>query len=577
MSNTLDTLTRDRIVKRTALILGCLLPLAATFGCNEDPRRGAFTMDVGTEDTSPPSEAEKWYQTACETTSPREISVEENGDGNWAYALPRSASEYRNLQLSGFEPPHAAAIVESNLTGVSGALLSRPVAFGEENAPDAVMRDQTKSLPKPVAEQIFNTSHGTYDTPGDRRATIFRLLLETSEPVTVDAFRNLMLVHFADFDRNDVESLGDEDGETHSKFRVYVTLQTMPTPGSDNNHGVYSMAVSAAQAYDENDEVRQVMDDLSLSNNVAPAGTARTGRCDKYLVDIGTRRYTYLVIDVDGPDGYSKDVNRFFSKIAEVAFERGVPPLVRLGVTNTVMANKGRFVHDGWLNDKEEFLQAIKDAATECKPTDEWACEGERDGLAVAKKGLEYMSNQENPPPKDVRMVPDSLSAVGIISDENPHTIESGERTADYYRPWGREKVAQIIGPRGDCAPDHQLAAAYIDIFGATDFAYLHDYCELQEERNSVNTASHHFGNTFPIFPRTRHAPQLSSTPITPSLRSFLNADEVPRARENGFAYFPYDNTAQLVGSYSDTELDPFGGPYFVAFRHFSWDYGSGD
>jgi hypothetical protein len=562
-------------VKRTALTLGCLLLLAATSGCNEDPRPGAFTVDAGTEDTSPPSEAEKWYQTACETTSPREISVEENTDGNWAYALPRSASEYRNLQLSGFEAPHAAAVVETSLNGVAGALMSRPVDFAENNGPDGVMRNQSESFPDPVAEKIFATNQGAYDTQGGRRATNGRFLLKTDVPMTVDAFRNLMLVHFADFDRSDVEGLGGDDGEKHSQFRVFVTLQTMPTPGTDRNHGVYSIAVSAAQAYDENEEVRQAMEDLSLSNNLAPAGTSRRDDCDKYSVPIGTRQYTYLVIDVDGPEGYSKDVNRFFSKISEAAFARGVPPLVRLGVTNTVMANEGRFVHDGWLNNKEEFLQAVKDAATECKPTDDWACEGERDGLGVAKKGLEYMSNQENPPPKDVRMVPDSLSAVGIISDEKPHTIESGERTAEYYRDWFGRKIGQIVGPKGQCSAKKRLAQAYIDISSENGYTYLDDYCELRDELDTNNTAVQNFWRAVPIDQTTTHSSQLSLTPLTPSLRAVLNAEDVPRSRENGFAYFANANTAGLYGSYSGNKLDPFAGPYFVAFRYWSWDDGS--
>jgi hypothetical protein len=455
--------------------------------------------------------------------------------------------------------------------------MSRPVDFAENNGPVGVMRNQTETFPDPVAEREFDARGGTYETHGGRRGTTARFLLKTDAPMTVDGFRNLMLIHFADFDRDDVESLGDGAGETHSRFRVFVTLQTMPTPGTDRNHGVYSIAVSTSQAYDENDEVRQALEDLSLSNNVASAGTSYGDACDKFLVDIATRQYTYLVIDVDGPEGYSETVNRFFSRVAEVAFERGVPGMVRLGVTNTVMANEGRFVHDGWLNDKEEFLQAVKDAATECRPTDDWACEGKRDGLAVAKSGLEYMNDQENPPPRDVRMVPGGISAVGIISDEKPHTIESGERTADYYREWGRRNVGQIIGPRGDCAPGHELAEAYNDIFGATDHMYLHDYCELQENLDLGNAVFQHFWNTFPIFMPTGHSPQLSSTPITPSLRALLNAEEVPRSRENGFAYYANDNAVQLFGSYSNAGLDPFGGPYFVAFRHFSWDYGSGD
>ena len=567
-------------MKRTALILGCLLPLAATFGCNEDPRRGAFTMDVGTEDTSPPSEAEKWYQTACETTSPREISVEENGDGNWAYALPRSASEYRNLQLSGFEAPHAAAIVESNLTGVSGALLSRSVAFGEENAPDAVMRDQIASFPEPVAEKIFGTLGGPYETHGGRRVTIARFLLKADAPMTVDAFRNLMLVHFADFDRDDVESLGDEDGETHSKFRVYVTLQTMPTPETDRKHGVYSMAVSAAQAYDENDEVRQAMEDLSLSNNVAPAGTAWTGRCDKYRMRMPTPFYVYFVLDVDGPGDYEEAVEKYVSEVAkrfEQAFPGSADFRTRIGITNTIVENRGRLVSEGgWIPADANVERLVEKAATDCEPTADWTCQGTRDGLATIENGLRQMDSRSDPSDKSVRMKPpgDRALALVIISDEEPASIRSGERTAESYRTFlegHRPDILQVIGPQKDCGNSQRLATAYGDIgAGSVD-----DYCQMAEGEAGLNTVSDAFAFSGTGTPSTLGGFHLSDTPITNSLRTFQNDTFVPRSGEDGFRYFAYSNNAVLVGSFSPYSVDPWEAPYFNAFRYYSWGDGT--
>jgi hypothetical protein len=348
----------------------------------------------------------------------------------------------------------------------------------------------------------------------------------------------------------------------------------MPTSGSKRRHGVFSVSVAPEPKYYESEPTRQTTEDIRLYKNLAPVDTSYTDFCKKFHVTIWDRKYVYLVLDVDGPEGYSKTVEQFFAKIADLAFDP-TPRLVRLGVTNTVMANEGRFVHDGWLNDREEFLQAIKDAATECKPTDDWACEGERDGLAVAKSGLEYMNDQENPPPRDVRMVPDSLPAVGIISDEKPHTIESGERTADYYRAWGKRRVRQVIGPRGDCASDKKLAEAYRDVFQDDDQPFIDDYCDLENELNYDNPPFHHFMIRFPIGNILYDPPQLTSAAITPSLRAVLNDEDVPRSWDDGFSYYPPHNTVSLYGSYSGYGLDPFNGPYFVAFPYSSWDYGS--
>ena len=580
------------MVRRRATFAVLSILLVVSVGCNEDPQRTPFNFDTGkrdagqsdieasdtgSQDAGDVSDAREWFETACETTSPRDVRIEENERGNWAFAVPQRVSEYQTLRPAGFETPHAASVMNAREVGVAGALVSRPLEISESNSVDAILEQTLKdSLPEGLAEGEHSTFSGSYETRDGRSASQARIWVEAVKPMDAGEVRERILFHLAEFSPADVDINSDFEGEEGSEFRLLVTLQSMPTSGSNREHGVFSFSVAPKTSYNNSEPTRQTSEDIHLSNNLAPAGTSYTDFCEKFHVTIRDRMYVYLVIDVDGPEEYSKTVDRFFSKIADQAFEP-TPRLVRLGVTNTVMANEGRFVHDGWLNDKDEFLQAIKDAATDCKTTDDWACEGERDGLAVAKSGFEYMNDQENPPPRDVRMVPGGVSAVGIISDEKPHTIESGERTADYYRAWGKRRVRQIIGPRGDCAADKKLAEAYIDVFGETDYPYLDDYCELQEELNYSNTVFQNFLTTFPISRRTTHAPQLSSTPLTPSLRSLLNAKEIPRSRENGFDYHPSDNTAWLNGSYSDIELDPFAGPYFVAFRYWSWDYDSGE
>ena len=573
--------------RTTFAVLSILLVVSV--GCNEDPQRTPFNFDTGnrdagqsdtemsdtsSQDAGDMSDAREWFESACETTSPRDVAIQENEQGNWAFAVPQRVSEYQTLRPAGYETPHAAAVMSAPSADVAGALVSGPMEINESDSVDGVLRNSLMgSLPENLSEGEFSTFRGSYETPDGRSASKGIMWVESDEPMDAGEVRERILFHLADFSPADVDINSNFEGEEGSKFQLLATLQSMPTPGSNREHGVFSFSVAPEARYNKSEPTRQTTEDIRLSNNLAPAGTSYTGFCDKFHVTIGKRKYVYLILDVDGPEGYSKTVDRFFATIADQAFDPA-PPLVRLGVTNTVMANEGRFVHDGWLNDKEEFLQAIKDAATECKPTDDWACEGERDGLAVAKSGLEYMNNQEDPPPRDVLMVPGNVSAVSIISDEKPHTIESGERTADFYKPWLRG-ITQIIGPQDGCSADKKLSEAYREVFENNDRSFIDDYCDLENELDYDNPPFRQFLTRFPVGARFIDAPQLTSTPLTPSLRAVLNNEDVPRSRDDGFYYLARRNTAWLNGSYSGTGLDPFGGPYFVAFPYSSWDYGS--
>jgi hypothetical protein len=337
------------------------------------------------------------------------------------------------------------------------------------------------------------------------------------------------------------------------------------------------MAVSAAQAYDENDEVRQALEDLSLSNNVAPAGTGRTGQCEKMRTIIPARYYLYLVIDVDGPGAYPEAVDRYVAQVLRKYQLNGRATQYRIGVTNTILENEGTLAGDaGWLTETDEVRRVVRSAATECEPSSDWACEGTRDGLAAANRGLKRMTNETAPPPTSHRMLPpdERALAVAFISDEQPASLQTGSRTVDSYAEFFESQKTtfiQTIGPQSDCSEGKHLSNSYAEISPM----FAHDYCTLlQSDISEEDIVRDPWGWLSGSWDPSSDY-QLMGTPITPSLRVERNDATIPRSYGDGFQYFANDNSIAFFGEYSPKSLDPFDGPYFNVFRYYSWGDGA--
>jgi hypothetical protein len=287
-----------------------------------------------------------------------------------------------------------------------------------------------------------------------------------------------------------------------------------------------------------------------------------------------TPYYLYFVIDVDGPAGWADTVETYVTQVSERLAQISSDNFrIQIGITNTVVANEGRFFRDtGWLERGELSVDAVRRVATACQESNDWQCDGERDGLAVAEAGLQKMDRPASAGGDGPRMKPDDERGLAVIfiSDENPESVQSGARTPASYvesleshSPW----VVQVIGPQSDCG-SKPLAKAYRGI----DADSVEDLCSLPNNAGELNRIVREVFDVWATGRSSIGAFSLSETPISPSLRMFQNAAEIVRDDAGGFRYQPDFNQVELRGAFSPWQVDYFGGPYFNVVRYYAWD-----
>ncbi len=561
---------------QTILLAGSSVFFLGLLGCNEDPVGGGFTFDAGQNDTGVPSTAEEWFETACETTSPGDVTVQENQDGNWAFALPKGDFEYFNLPISGFDAPHAGALIDHSNGDVAGAVASGPGSIDDFEEPDkSLRRALLDRLPDGVETPDFGSNlSAEYETHDGRRARTLTSPLLTDSAMAAGQLRNDILFALADFDHSDIWFVEPEfDGTAFSSFRLRLTLQSMPSAGDGGGHWVIALSVEPTEPNDEQTRIAAV--DMAGSHNLAVAGSSFSAQCDRSTMVLPTPYYLYFVIDVDGPAGWAGTVENYVTQVSERIAQISPRYRLQIGITNTVAANEGRFFREAdWLERGEVSVDAVRRAATVCQETNGWQCGGERDGLAVAEAGLQRMDRPESGGGEGPSMKPADQRqlAVIFISDEEPASVQSGNRTAASYReslqshnPW----VVQVIGPQSDCG-SKPLAKAYRGI----DADSVEDLCALPTNAGELNRIVREVFAIGGVAYETRAlgSIQLSETPISPSLRMFQNADGIVRDDADGFRYQPDLNQVELRGGFSPWQVDYFGGPYFNVVRYYSWD-----
>ena len=561
---------------RTILLAGSSVFFLGLLGCNEDPVGGEFTFDAGQSDTDVPSTAEEWFETACETTSPGDVTVQENQDGNWAFALPKGDFEYFNLPISGFDAPHAGALIGESGMNLAGAIASGPGSIDHFEEPDKTLRRAILDrLPDGIEASDFGGSLSPeYETHDGRRARTLTSPLLTDSAMAAGQLRNDILFALTEFDDSDIWFTEPNfDGEAFSSFRLRLTLQTMPGAGDRDDHWVIALSVEPTEPNDE--EARIAATDLAGSHNLAVAGSSFSAQCDRSTMVLPTPYYLYFVIDVDGPAGWAGTVENYVTRISERIAQISPRFRLQIGITNTIAANEGRFFREtGWIERGEMSVDAVRRAATMCAESNDWQCSGERDGLAVAEAGLQRMDRPDNAGGEGPRMksANERGLAVIFISDENPESVQSGARTPASYResleshsPW----VVQVIGPQSDCG-SKPLAKAYRGI----DADSVEDLCALPTNAGELNRIVREVFAIGGVAYETRAlgSIQLSEMPISPSLRMFQNAEGIVRDDADGFRYQPDLNQVELRGGFSPWQVDYWGEPYFNVVRYYAWD-----
>lgn len=505
------------------------------------------------------NDGERWIINACDepASEPVHYYVSEEhtlgGEntfqyniGNWHVALPTAFDNYRELGIAGLSASggqpvdrKAAAVYDDPSSEVAGFLLTHTPPTEQQTPQEVIAAHRTKL--GQVGRVLQDATGGTFRTHNGREAAIGRYLIQLSEASSYKAVRDSILFRLATFSREDVTGLPAASGATYRNYRVFVS-SVYRTHANGARQVVTSVAIAPAEKYDSRQIVQFRMDDLINTTNLAQAPDEHKLRCTRKQPVKNSKVDFYWVLDQSGSMArhYDKVIavtNEFYEMLETTGLD------YRLGVTTMDQAYHGRLIEGtGWHTDRETFTAAVNAAKN-------WQGDGGREfGLLMAEKGIKYMRGLEGNAPPHERIRPDATLVTIWLSDERDQTMKDTNNNQQILDDWMLFFPQHTIGFAivSDGAPCGEDARIYREIAQATGGSSTSlcagDMSETIE--NIIYTASGYTGLTLP------------QTPISSSLRVFLDGRWVPRSRTNGFDYFASTDSIAFFGSYRPNEED---------------------
>lgn len=509
---------------------------------NLDPRKPS-TFGDGVQD------GDRWRINACEDPSAEPVNYFRNETGNWLLALPPAFDNYTDLELSGTEQDSlkAAAVYDDPASEVAGALVSTEPS-NDITEPTPVI-DQHRSTVKSLAtiEQDFNT--GVFLTHDDRPAASGRYLVQMPEALSVRALRDKLSSNLVGVETENISGLPDSAGAKHKSFRIFVSvvLRCQASPqdpkkclAQQGKQAITSVAIAPADKYNARDQIKFRMDDLTNTTNIAEAFDKHALRCRPFQPVNRPQTDFYWVLDQSGSmdddyDRVTNVANQFYGRLKNSALD------FRLGVTTMYEEDQGR-IHSstGWTTKLDPFLSDIEWVKGRCSSASSLGCAGDEFGLKSAKQGLNYMlSSRAN---QNVGIRPDANVITIFMSDEEAQTIQNEGLNSSQFSNFksffpNHTTAFSIVGNGEDCGSSD--GEAYRQVALATGGSHASLCAEnINETINDIIIAAAGFASNY----------ELPGTPISSTLRVFVNGNWVPRSRDNGFDYFAQTNSISFFG-----------------------------
>ncbi len=487
-------------------------------------------------------DGDRWIVTACAPPVESEpVNYYLSSKGDWQLALPPAFNNYADLTISSVLPSDktAASVYDDPSNEVAGFTMSLDAG----NLTDAItilnqIRGNFTGL-----NVLENTNGGEFDTHDRHTAAVGRYLVRSTSTISSRALRDQLLfangLDFAStpFGPADVTGLPNSAGVEYNEFRIFVSA-TLRVNAVSGNRILITAAIAPDQKYQIRDKVRFRMDDLTNTSNVADSGDARISRCDITAKGSFTPAADfYWVLDNSG------SMNSHYTALLAVANQffaalQGTDVDFRLGVTNTEDSDAGKLrTPPGWHTDLNSFINEIQQYVINPSGFAEY-------GLKNAKAGIEHMRSSRA---KVAERIYDATVITIIMSDEDPETFqnassanERAQLTAEYVDFFTRNSVVfAIIGLNPGCGTHEGLdykAVAEASGGSATSLC-SQDAGQTIQDIIDVSTKF--------VF---RYA--LPKTPVSSTLRVFVNNQWVPRSRENGFDYITETNSIAFFGTY---------------------------
>jgi hypothetical protein len=530
-------------------------------------------VDIDLDPTDPDTygdgtqDGDRWILRACEGTSPEEINFEKNALGNWTLGLPKTFDEHLDLSLSNANQSNylAASLYADPANEVAGFLISSvPGAsvLSPTNVTDAHRSVLLSQFSANSSNFEQENSGGVFATHDFRDAARSKFLIETSSPMSVRGFREDLLFALGDFGPGDVTTpLPSSSGVEYSKFRVFVSVILRDYRSSGDRQVLTSVAIAPASKFDTRDKVQFRMDDMTNTTSIAEYDDSNLIRCNRFPPKESAKAEFYWVLDQSGSMNSDYDrvrsvANEFYTELSNTGLD------YRLGVTTMDPALDGVLLDPPqWHTDLQDFLDAINQVQN--GPYD-----GSNEfGIEVAKKGLEYMlgltSNQPGPGEK-IRGGAELITI--YMSDEEANTFQEYSGGLDLNSSAGQaafNNFAQFFSRHSvtfSITEDSGEAYRQLSQVTGGSFASL-DGDNISETIQDIIFLASGLASNYP----------LPETPISSSLRVFVDGNWIPRSRENGFDYFSQSNSIAFFGDARPETGEGSGNPENVAIIYQAW------
>jgi hypothetical protein len=522
-------------------------------------------------------DSQRWVLTACEapasepvdfytsnvasididqSTVPMEVNV-----GNWHVALPPAFDNYTELDIAGLAvndvtlvDRKAAAVYDDPASEVAGFLLSYTPPANQADPLDVIAAHEAKI--RSVAGIIQNSVGGIFPTHTGRDATIGRYLIRTNTALSYKEMRDALLFGMSTFDRADATGLPVAGGAAYREYRVFVSAIYREYHNGEKQV-LTSVAIAPSHKYDAREIVRFRMDDLTNTTNISEAPDEHRVRCSVEEPVENSKVDFYWILDQSGSMGPYYDIvtnvaNQFYDQLRNTGLD------YRLGVTTMDEDFHGHLIAGtGWHTDLTTFLAAV-DAVIN------WTGDGGNEfGLKVAAEGIKYMKGLQGPVPSDQRIRSDATLITIWMTDERDQTMKNTGNDQTILNDWKNFFLQNtvgfsIVGDGNGCGEDGQAYREVAQLTnGGTALLCANDLTETI--RDIIYKATGYVGLTLP------------HTPISSSLRVYINGEWVPRSRTNGFDYFASSDSISFFGTYRPEPAQGALVPDHIAINYQIW------
>lgn len=529
----------------------------AAFGL--DPR-GASSYGDGTRDGN------RWFVDACERIGPEPAFYHESHRGNWTVALPPSFKNYTEVSFSNALAARTAAVYDDPTMEVAAFLLARPhrksaldPRGGLEHAVDPGLKSAAGSVDYRLAGPPFETHDG-------KRAASAQYEVSTGDRVSTRALRDALLREIAGVFPGGISGLPAAEGPEHSEFRVEVSVISRHFSGGETSNLV-SAAVAPLERFETTDRVKFHLDDLVNTTHVADVVDTEEVRCERRPPngDVPKTEF-YWVLDESGS---MREENAIVRKYADefVGRVQNMRLDYRLGVTNMNIGNRGRLgVPPGWHRTptafRREIRRRVEKVATDAPAG--WAYGSPEEGLEVARRGLQYMLGESGATPRPAERIRSGANVVAIWMSDEAAQGDRLDRTLEFFE--GRPNVvgyAMTARSTGEnCEPGSPAPVGDYETVAVRSGGRFADLCggEIRKTLRAATRTAAAIGSEF----------VLEQTPISRTLRVYVDGEWVPRSREDGFDYSARQNALTFHGDYRPRSNDdrPNDGPEWVAVTY---------